>query len=82
MRVMFFGRLAEAAGTRESDVALPVDVTTVAGLKYWLCETSLILAAALSTPDVRAVIDDQIVGGDRTLGDACEVAFIPAVSGG
>ncbi|MCA1653734.1 MAG: MoaD/ThiS family protein [Sphingomicrobium sp.] len=82
MKLLYFGRLAEIAGTRGGEVALPAHVTTVAAARDWIGETQPELAEALGSERVRALADDEFVGNDRSLAGVAELAFLPPVSGG
>lgn len=82
MRLLYFGRLAEIAGTRDLDLALPTEIETVNALIDWLATRSAALGEALRSPTVRAIIDDHYAHGDQPLVGVREIAFIPPVSGG
>lgn len=80
-RLLFFGKLVDAAGARECDVAAPAGAS-VASLKRLLGERDPALGAALAAPGVRAVVNEQIVDDAAAVADSDEIAFIPPVSGG
>ena len=82
MRLLYFGRLADLAGTRSEDVELPPEVGTVAALRFWLAETRPELREALYGSIVRALIDDAYARDDQSLDGVAGLAFIPPVSGG
>lgn len=79
-RVLLFGRLADLAGWRER----LVDPTPAAlsALKRALAAEDARLGEALAGPGVQAAVDKRIVRGDAPLPPACEVAFLPPMSGG
>jgi molybdopterin synthase sulfur carrier subunit len=78
LRLVFLGRLADAAGAPEREVAaVPSIAALIAGLEPDL-------SAALGGAKVRIAVNGNIVA-DRamfTLRDGDEVAFLPPVSGG
>lgn len=78
LRLVFLGRLEDAAGEAERDVLhVPSYRQVLAGL-----ETELI--AALADPRVKLAVNGEIVA-DRdalVLADGDELAFLPPVSGG
>jgi molybdopterin converting factor small subunit len=75
MRVLLFGRVADALG-RELQVDLPAAGCTIAELRR------LIGADALLKPGVRASIDRQVVADDAFVAPGAEVAFFSVFSGG
>lgn len=81
-RILFFGRLKDAAGAREKWAALPENVINGASLIDWLCDGDDILHAALTAPDVRLCIDQSVVSSTAPLGNPQEIAFLPPFSGG
>ena len=80
VRVLLFGKLRDVAGWRERGCE-PVPAS-LAALKAMLGESDPALAAALAAPGVQAAVDRVLARGDIALPDGCEVAFMPAMSGG
>ncbi len=78
LRLVFLGRLEDAAGEPERDVIHASSYAQVlAGL-----ESELV--AALADPRIKLAVNGEIVG-DRNalvLADGDELAFLPPVSGG
>ena len=80
MRIAYFGRLAEIAGTRFEEVAPPADVVDIRSLRSWLgAEGRTGLADASRN---RALVDDEVVPEDFSLEGVGDVAFLPPMSGG
>jgi molybdopterin synthase sulfur carrier subunit len=75
MRILFFGRVADALG-RERDVELPAAGCTIAELR------ALISPDVLARPGVRASLDKQVVGEEAFVRPGAEVAFFSVFSGG
>lgn len=78
MKLRFFGRLREAAGVPERELAPPADVTTTGALRHWLGKDM----PALLSPSVKIALDDRMVDDATSLAEASEVSFLPPVSGG
>ena len=81
MKVLLFGKLADKAG-REIEVDLPEAGCTVAELRDRLCRERPGLAADLSSPAIKACIDQQMAAEEALVLPGHEVAFIPPLSGG
>ena len=76
MRVSYYGRLAEAAGSRSEEVA---GASTVAQLRALLAGR---VAGIEDSKRVRALVDDVVVDEEHWLEGVEEVGFLPPVSGG
>lgn len=74
MKVLFFGRLADSLG-REAEVDMPATGCTVAELRRRLGDD-------VSSPGIRACIDQAMVGEEERVLPHQEVAFLPPLSGG
>ena len=82
MRLLYFGRLTEVAGSHSGEVAVPIGIATVAALRHWIGREQPELGAALASPTIRVVIADTFAADDHPLAGVTEIAFIPPVSGG
>jgi len=80
VRVLLFGKLRDVAGWRER-VCEPAPAT-LSALKALICQDDSDLADALAAPGVQAAVDRVLARGDAGLPEGCEVAFMPAMSGG
>ena len=81
MRIHFFGRLGERIA-RKVEIALPGDVTNVAGLRVLLASSYPDAAAELAGTASRACVGDQIVSEDHAINSSDIVEFVPPLSGG
>lgn len=81
-RLLFFGKLADSAASREADWPLGSDTRTVAELIEAIAEKDAALGEALSAPSVRCAVNEAIVERDAPIADGDEIAFLPPVSGG
>jgi len=82
-RLLFFGRLRDAAGYGERHVRLPSHVRTVEDLRNWIAEADADLGRALRADGIKVAVDQVICrAGDGSVGEASEVAFLPPLSGG
>lgn len=83
MRLLYFARIREKAGTGEEEVFPPEAVTDVASLVDWLKARGGRAGAALDDlRSVRVAVNQQHVGFDHPVGSGDEVAFFPPVTGG
>jgi len=80
MRVLLFGRLGDIAGWRERTIEAAI--ARVSDLKAYLAAEDAALGDALGAEGVQTAIDLALVRGDALLPPACEVAFLPPMSGG
>ncbi len=81
--LLYFAWVRERVGHGEERLALPVGVTTVAGLLDYLATLSPGHAAALADRDaIRIAIDEDFVGLDAPVSGAREIAIFPPVTGG
>ena len=74
MRITFFGRLRD--GTPPGPV--PPGVRDTGALRAWLGGDR----PELLDPSIRIAVNDEMIQGDRPLGDDDEIAFLPPMSGG
>lgn len=83
IRILFFGRVSDAAGRSEMNADLPPDLRTVGELRAWLADGDGILGAVIRSPHVRVAVDRAMCGDDEALvKDAEEIAFMSPLSGG
>lgn len=80
VKVLLFGKLRDVAGWRER-VCDPAPAT-LAELKALIGGEDPALATALAAPGVTVAVDRVLERGDIDLRPGCEVAFMPAMSGG
>jgi len=79
----YFAALREAVGTGQEQVELPVDVTTVGGVRELLRARGGVWAEALAPERaVRMACDQVMCAGEAPVEDGSEVAFFPPVTGG
>lgn len=82
VRVLFFGRLSDAAGTMEMSVDLPSGEMDIEAFRALIAQPAPELARLIGEPSVRTVINQAIALPDAVVRDDDEVAFLPPVSGG
>ena len=78
MKILFLGRLADAAGERERTIDLPPEVADVELLRALLGNQ----LPALLDPSVRVIVNDVLAHHGQAITATDEVAFFPPVSGG
>lgn len=82
MRLLFFGKLGDAAGGREHNFELPEDVSTITELIKTLSDENPALGAAIAGTCVQFVVNNNIVTSDAAISNGDEIGFLPPVSGG
>ncbi len=84
VRVLFFGRLSDAAGTEELLTPLPPHARRISDLKLVLTRLHPELGALLEEPNVRVAINQRVAPAksDLEISDRDEIAFMPPMSGG
>lgn len=82
LKVLFFGRLSDVAGTDRLDIVLHTSITTIAVLRDHLGEGNEALTRALNEPQVMVALNQILVDWDCNLQPGDEVAFLPPVTGG
>lgn len=80
-RLLFFGKLAEAAGARTRDIPLG-EAQTVGDLVTALGKREAALGDALEEKSVRVIVNEKMAARDAAITDGDEIAFLPPVSGG
>jgi molybdopterin converting factor small subunit len=83
VRLLFLGKLGDAAPADLAEVALPDEVKTLSDLRDWLVHTAPPLARVLAVTPIRLVLN-QSVAHDMSaiIRDGDEIAFMPPMSGG
>ena len=82
VRVLFFGKFADAAGGRNASFALEPGGATIAGLIETIGRENEELAAMLKARATQFIVNQSIVPVGAEIGEGDEVAFLPPVSGG
>ena len=83
MKLLYFAWLKQKIGIGEEDIALPDDVTTIAGLVDWLKTRGPGYGEALADLSaVRFAVNQDFANLDHPLAEEDEVAFFPPVTGG
>jgi molybdopterin synthase sulfur carrier subunit len=83
VKILYFAWLRTRIGRGEEDIEVPAEVRTVAELMVWLRGRGPGYAAAFAAEGlVRAAVDQDYAGPERSLAGAHEVAFFPPVTGG
>lgn len=82
LKVLFFGRLREAAGTGELALELPAGVADTDALRRWLPRDNLQLREELERLSVRVAVNEVLASPAHPLTGGETVAFMPLVSGG
>jgi molybdopterin synthase sulfur carrier subunit len=83
IELRYFAAVREALGCAQETLELPEDVRSVTALRALLRSRGEVWAATLAEGRaVRIAFNHVMTDVDETLGDGCEVAFFPPVTGG
>jgi len=82
LRVLYFAGLREALGSGGEEIALAEGVTTVGGLRAHIAARGGAWQQLLETKNLRAAVNQSMVGFDAPVRAGDEVAFFPPVTGG
>ena len=83
MRILYFAWLRQKIGVAEEEVAPPVEVVDIAGLRTWLATRSPGHAAAFADArQIRAAVNQDFAMPDHPVVAGDEIAFFPPVTGG
>ncbi len=82
MKILYFAALREAVGRSAEDLALPAGVGNVGELRAHLAARGEGWQALAAGRNVRAAVNQRMVGPDAALRMGDEVAFFPPVTGG
>lgn len=83
IQVRFFASVREALGVSQETLVLPVDVATVGQLRAYLRRRGAAWEAALGEhKPLRTAFNQHMSSAETPLGEGCEVAFFPPVTGG
>ncbi|MFY9326961.1 MAG: molybdopterin converting factor subunit 1 [Georgfuchsia sp.] len=81
IRILFFAHLRESLGSGETLPCLP-EIATVAALRDLLAKRGGVWQTLETTRNLRAAVNQTMVGLDAAVKDGDEVAFFPPVTGG
>lgn len=78
IKILYFGRLAEAVGVRHAELALADGDTMLESVRQQLISKH----PALADPTIRMAVNHTLVNENLSINDGDELAFFPPVSGG
>jgi molybdopterin converting factor small subunit len=83
VRLLFLGKLGDAAPADLAEIALPGEVRTLSDLQEWLVHTVPPLACVLAVTPIRLVLNQSVAHDmSAVIRDGDEIAFMPPMSGG
>jgi molybdopterin synthase sulfur carrier subunit len=82
VKVLYFAGLREAVGQSGEELELPIEVATVGALRTHLAGRGEAWQALAAGRNVRAALNQRMVGADAAVSAGDEVAFFPPVTGG
>ena len=80
IKILFFGRLSDAAQPMSCD--LPNEVSTIGDLSLWLGQGDAALNEALQAKGNRIALNQIICDENAVIKDGDEIAFMSPLSGG
>ena len=78
VKILFFGRLAESVGIRQTEISIEGSDTSITAIQQQLINEH----PSLDDPSIRVALNQRLVNGDLKVSDGDELAFFPPVSGG
>ncbi len=82
IKLFYFAHLREMLGTAGEEIALPVAVADVAALRAHLAARGDSWSVLTQSQNLRAAVNQQMVGPQGAIADGDEIAFFPPVTGG
>ncbi len=82
VKVLYFAGLREALGQSGEELELPTGVATVGALRAHLAGRGEGWQALAAGRNVRAALNQRMVGAEAAVAAGDEVAFFPPVTGG
>ncbi len=82
VKVLYFASLREAVGRSAEEFGLPGDIATVGELRAHLAARGEGWQALAAGRNVRAAVNQRMVGADAQVAAGDEIAFFPPVTGG
>lgn len=81
VRILFFAQLRERLGSGES-LPYSAQIATVGALREQLARRGESWEILTTTRNLRAAVNQTMVGADAAIKDGDEIAFFPPVTGG
>lgn len=82
VKLLFFASLRESLNNAGEELELPEGVTSVAGLRDYLCARGPAWEKLANARLLRAAVNQKMVDDEAPVADGDEVAFFPPVTGG
>ncbi|MBS0345083.1 MAG: molybdopterin converting factor subunit 1 [Proteobacteria bacterium] len=82
VKVLYFANLRETLGYSHETLTLPAGIATLGDLRAHLARRGGVWEALGEGRNVRAAINQEMVGADVAVADRDEIAFFPPVTGG
>jgi molybdopterin synthase sulfur carrier subunit len=82
VKVLYFASLRETLGYSHETLTLPAAVATLGDLRSHLAKRGGVWESLGEGRNVRAAINQEMVGPEVTVADRDEIAFFPPVTGG
>lgn len=81
-KLLYFANLRETLGVSSEELTLPSGVNDVAKLRAYLAARGEPWQVLVETQNLRAAVNQKLVGSETRVEDGDEIAFFPPVTGG
>jgi molybdopterin synthase sulfur carrier subunit len=82
IRTLYFASLRETLGSSGEQIELPAAARTVGDLRAAIARRGEPWTALATTKNLRAAVNQVMVGMEAAIRDGDEIAFFPPVTGG
>jgi molybdopterin synthase sulfur carrier subunit len=82
VKVLYFASLRETLGYSHETLTLPAQIATLGDLRSHLAKRGGVWESLGEGRNVRAAINQEMVGPEVAVADRDEIAFFPPVTGG
>ena len=82
LRILYFASLREALDSSGEQTEIPSEVSTVGALRDHIVRRGDPWTVLATTKNLRAAVNQVMVGMDAAIRDGDEIAFFPPVTGG
>ena len=82
VKLLYFAHLRELLGTSGEEITLPAMVADVSKLRSFLAARGSSWQVLAEAQNLRAAVNQQMVGPQALIADGDEIAFFPPVTGG
>ena len=82
IKLLYFAHLRESLGMTGEEITLPAAIADVSALRAYLAARGDSWRVLTESQNLRAAVNQQMVGPQALIADGDEIAFFPPVTGG